>query len=120
MTVYRSVLVHASDLAKHSRGLQSGAPFSVLIHGADEPDGDPLQVAQGHHLGDGPPGGENRRGVSRTSGMPTSIASRPRSAPSCSAISISTDSSFERGRLVAGFARAVNLRPESFAELSSS
>ncbi len=25
---------------------------------------------------------------------------------------------FERGRLVAGFARAVNLRPESFADLS--
>ena len=43
---FQSVLVHASDLAKHSRGLLAGSPFSLLIHEADEPDGDPLQVAR--------------------------------------------------------------------------
>jgi hypothetical protein len=41
---YRSALIHASQLARHSRGLQPGSPFSVLIHAADDPDIDSLQV----------------------------------------------------------------------------
>ena len=60
---FQSVLVHASDLAKHSRGLQEGSPFSLLIHGTDEPGGDPLQVARVTISGNGAPGGENGRGV---------------------------------------------------------
>src|SRR5512135_431833 len=36
---HRALLVHASGLARHSRGLGDGAPFSALVHGpeADAP-----------------------------------------------------------------------------------
>jgi len=40
----RFLLVHASRLAKHSRGLISGAPFSAAIHEPDRPDADPLAL----------------------------------------------------------------------------
>jgi putative heme iron utilization protein len=39
-----AVLVHASGLARHARGLQQGAPFGVLIHQPDRSDADPLQI----------------------------------------------------------------------------
>ena len=115
---FQSVLVHASDLAKHSRGLQEGSPFSLLIHGTDEPDGDPLQVARVTISG-------TVHQLARTD----EEYPRLRDAyidrfPTSERTFMLGDFylyklQFERGRLVAGFARAVNLRPESFAELSS-
>lgn len=41
---YTGALVHASALARHTKGLVSGATFSALIHRPDQPDADPLQV----------------------------------------------------------------------------
>ncbi len=38
------VLVHASMLARHSRGLAPGAQAGVLLHEQDGPDQDPLQI----------------------------------------------------------------------------
>ncbi len=113
---YQSVLVHASDLAKHSRGLEAGAPFSVLIHGVDVPDGDPLQVARVTISG-------IVRKVQRTDaeypGFRDAYIERfPTSERTFMLGDFFLYSlEFQRGRLVAGFARAVNLRPESFAEL---
>jgi hypothetical protein len=40
----QSLLVHASRLAKHSRGLVAGAPFSAAIHEPDHTDADPLAL----------------------------------------------------------------------------
>jgi heme oxygenase (biliverdin-IX-beta and delta-forming) len=42
----RALLVHASELARHSRGLGDGAPWSGLVHLPDDPAGDPLQVGR--------------------------------------------------------------------------
>lgn len=115
---YRSALVHASDLAKHSRGLQSGAPFSILIHGSDEPDGDPLQVARVSISG-------TVHQVARTDAVyPDLRDTYVDRFPTSERTFMLGDFylyrlEFERGRLVAGFARAVNLRPESFLELIS-
>jgi len=39
-----TLLVHASKLARHSRGLLPGAEFSALIHESDGGEGDPLQL----------------------------------------------------------------------------
>lgn len=39
-----ALLVHASALAKHTKGLRHGAPYSALIHAPDSPDSDPLQI----------------------------------------------------------------------------
>jgi hypothetical protein len=41
---FGALLIHASDLARHSRGLTPGAPFSVVIHLPDRFDADPLQL----------------------------------------------------------------------------
>ncbi len=44
---YGSALIHASSLARHSAGLSSGAPFSLLIHESDDqPDTNPAQLAR--------------------------------------------------------------------------
>lgn len=114
----QSVLVHASDLAKHSRGLQAGSPFSILIHGADEPDGDPLQVARVTISG-------TVQLVARTDEEYLRLrAAYIDRFPTSERTFMLGDFyfyrlRFESGRLVAGFARAVNLRPESFAGLNS-
>jgi len=41
---HRSFLVHASRLARHTSGLENGAPFAVLIHTPDLPETDALQI----------------------------------------------------------------------------
>lgn len=41
---FGSLIVHASGLARHTKGLGEGASFEVLIHAADTPDTDPLQL----------------------------------------------------------------------------
>ena len=44
---FESALIHASGLARHSEGLTSGAPFSVLIHQPDcQPETNPAQLAR--------------------------------------------------------------------------
>lgn len=116
---YGSALVHASDLAKHSRGLETGSPFSILIHGADPPEGDPLQVARVTISG-------KVHQVDRTdSEYPRLRDAYIHRFPTSERTFMLGDFylyklEFERGRLVAGFARAINLRRESFAELISS
>jgi heme iron utilization protein len=40
----QTLVVHASRLAKHSRGLFAGAPFSAAMHEPDHPDADPLAL----------------------------------------------------------------------------
>jgi putative heme iron utilization protein len=41
---YSTLLVHASGLARHTRGLFEGASIGVLIHEPATPDVDPMQV----------------------------------------------------------------------------
>jgi heme iron utilization protein len=41
---YSALFVQASGLARHSRGLNPGATVGVLVHAADRPDRDPMQL----------------------------------------------------------------------------
>jgi heme iron utilization protein len=41
---FSAVLVHASSMARHTQGMQARAPFSALIHAADLPGAEPLQL----------------------------------------------------------------------------
>jgi putative heme iron utilization protein len=115
---FGSALVHASQLAKHSRGLKPGSPVCVMIHAADDSEGDPLQVARVTLSG-------TVRHVAKSDGDYRSsrqayIDRFPTSEPTFSLGDFNLYRlTFERGRLVAGFARAVNLRPESLAEMRS-
>ena len=41
---FGALVIHASSLARHTRGLTPEAPFGALIHAADRPGVDPLQL----------------------------------------------------------------------------
>jgi putative heme iron utilization protein len=41
---FSALLVHASQLAKHSKGLVEGARFSALVHDREEEGADPFQI----------------------------------------------------------------------------
>jgi len=115
---FGALIVHASRLARHAAGLRDGAPFDVLIHAGEEAAGDPLAVPrvtlQGHvcFLAPERPEAEAARTLY--------LARLP------SAESVLTLGGFrfyrlelEEGRLVAGFAQALNLSRDSLAELRS-
>jgi len=40
----RGLVVHASSLARHTKGLVTGGPFDALVHAQDAPGADPLQI----------------------------------------------------------------------------
>jgi putative heme iron utilization protein len=112
----RALFVHASALARHSRGLGEGAPWSALVHLPDDPRGDPLQVARVtlsggvHRLAEGTP--------EHASARARFLARFPDAAQTFElpdfglyALGVS------RGRLVAGFARARDVSPGDLAAL---
>jgi len=115
----RSALVHASQLARHSRGLQPGSPFSVLIHAYEDQEQDALQVP--------------RITISGTVQLVAQADADFEAArqsyidrfPSSEQTFLLGDFNlyrlhFEWGRLVSGFARAITLSPDSFRDLASS
>jgi hypothetical protein len=113
---HRSALVHASQLARHSRGLQPGSPYSALIHAEVDPEGDSLQVPRVSFSG-------TVQHVAQSDAE--YVASRTafiERFPSSELTFYLGDFNlyrlhFERGRLVSGFAGATALSPESFEEL---
>lgn len=118
-TDYRSVLIHASQLARHSRGLQPGSPYSALIHSSNEEQNDALQVP--------------RISISGTvqlvaqadadfeSSREAFIDRFPSSAQTFHLGDFNLYRlHFEWGRLVSGFARAITLSPDLFKEISAS
>jgi putative heme iron utilization protein len=56
---FSAALVHASRLARHTQGLQAGAPFAVLVHAPDEGSADALQVPRVSLTGEVQPVQEN-------------------------------------------------------------
>jgi putative heme iron utilization protein len=118
-TDYRSALVHASQLARHSRGLQPGSSYSALVHASDERQHDALQVPR-----------------VTISGTVQLVAQADKDFESSRQAFIDRFPSsaqtfhlgdfnlyrlhFEWGRLVSGFARAITLSPDLFREISAS
>jgi len=111
-----SLLVHASGLARHSRGLAPGALFSAAIHLPLAPGTDALQsqrlVLEGHVevVADG-----EREPIAAAW-----VAAFPSAAMTVGL----GDFVFHRlrlegGRLISGFARASGLSPSSFAEAAA-
>lgn len=117
-TDYCSALIHASQLARHSRGLQPGSPFSALIHASEEQQQDALQVPRVTIWG-------TVQLVAQADGdfesLRKSFIDR---FPSSEQTFHLGDFNlyrlqFEWGRLVSGFARAITLSPDSFKEISA-
>ena len=115
---YGSALVHASQLARHSRGLQPGLPFSALIHSSDDPGMDALQLPRVSISG------TVQIVAQSDADYDVSRAAYMERFPKSEVTFALGDFNlyrlhFEWGRLVTGFARAITLSPESFQELKS-
>jgi hypothetical protein len=116
---YRSAFIHASQLARHSRGLQPGSPFSILIHACDEQENDALQVPRITISG------TVQLVAQADADFETSRQAYIDRFPSSAQTFLLGDFNlyrlhFEWGRLVSGFARAITLSPDSFRALSDS
>ncbi len=115
---WSAAIVHVSRLARHAKGLGDGAPFGVLVHEPDAPDGDPLQVArvslegEAMTLAPGTPAHDEAKALY--------LARFPGSAGTFALGDFALhELRFRRGRLVGGFARAINLSEESLRKAAA-
>ena len=115
---FRAVLVQASGLARHARGLHPGVQVGVLIHASDTPEADPMQLTRltvQATVGVIPRGSD-----AFTAAGERLVARFPAAAMT---LDLGDFSVYElvlgRGRFVQGFARAVNVGPETFGELAA-
>jgi heme oxygenase (biliverdin-IX-beta and delta-forming) len=112
----QALFVHASALARHTKGLGEGATWSALLHLPDEPRGDPLQIGRVTLSGEvrllraGTP--EHEAAKARF------LARFPDSAQTFELADFGLYALRVRaGRLVAGFARARDVSPGDLAAL---
>ena len=111
-----AVLVHVSTLAPHGRALADGVPFAVMIHGSDAGGGNPGEIPRARFAGEAEHVARESGGYAESREL--YLARFPDSAVTFSL------GDFElyrlplaSGRLVAGFARTVNLKPETLRRL---
>ena len=112
-----AVLVHVSRLAPHGRALAAEAPFAILIHGLDTPERNPGEVPRVRFAG-------TAVHLPRDSAAYPPARDRYLARFPDSAVTFSLGD-FElyrlpltSGRLVAGFARTVNLTAEALRRLA--
>jgi putative heme iron utilization protein len=111
-----ALYVQASGLARHSRGLAAGDTVGILIHAADTPDQDPMQLARLAVHG-------TARVLEKGTEPFTNAAARfiARFPMAAMTLELGDFNLYEltlgRGRYVEGFARAFNVGPDTYAEL---
>ena len=114
---YGAVYVQASGLARHTRGLGAGARVGVLVHAADTPDADPMQLP--------------RLSIQaivavldKSSAVFDSAGARFTARFPAAAMTLGLgdfnlyELTFQRGRYVEGFARAFNVGPDTLNQLA--
>ncbi len=113
---FGAVLIQASGLARHARGLREGSQVGLLVHDPDAPDADPMQLprltvqASVHVLEKGTE--PFARAAARF------IARFPTAAMTLELGDFNLyELTLGRGRYVEGFARAFNVGPDTFKEL---
>lgn len=113
----RSALIHASGLARHTRGLGEGSPFSVLLHSADSDGADPLQLSRVTFQGKVRPHVRNSDEYEEARQM--FVDRIPQSEPLFGLGDFNIyELPFTNGRMFVGFARTVNISPVTLAELA--
>ena len=116
---YGALFVQASALARHSRGLHPGATVGVLVHAADRPDRDPMQLPRLTVQA-------TVRPFERSTEPFAVAAARFTSRFPAAAVTLDLgdfthyELTLDRGRYVEGFARAFNVGPDTFKELARS
>jgi putative heme iron utilization protein len=113
---FGALIIQASRLARHSKGLREGARFDALVHAPATPGVDPLQIPRVTLQG--------RVTVLPEEGPQVDAVRRTYlgKVPSARAVAALGDFHFyrlqvEKGRLVAGFAQAVNLTADTLRRL---
>jgi heme iron utilization protein len=114
----RALYVQASTLARHTRGLVAGAPWSGLVHEPDRAETDPLRVPRLQLEGVVDPLTSSR------SELPAALRTFLRRFPQAATTLELPDFQLYRlelrgGRMVLGFGQAVNLSPDHFAGLTA-
>ena len=113
-----ALLVQASGLARHSRGLAPGAPFDAVVHAADDGSRDPLQVPRVTLQG------RVRRLERDTPEFVAAARAFVERFPSAAQTLALSDFQLHRlevetARLVAGFARAVDVTGQDLREAAA-
>jgi hypothetical protein len=113
----QSVYVQASKLAKHSRALEAGAKVSILFHGLDTDDMDPLQLPRLTIQAVVEP---LERDTDEFNAASRVFLARLPSAEMTLGFGDFTlyRMRFGHGRFVAGFAQAYNIGPDDFHEMA--
>lgn len=113
----RALYVQASSLARHSRGLVSGASWSGLIHEPDAPSLDPLRVPRLQLDGRVEPlGGEHPDFKVAASAL---LRRFPQAAETLALADFGLFRlELHGGRMVLGFGRALNLSREHFVDVA--
>jgi hypothetical protein len=115
---FEAVYVQASALARHSRGLTAGAQVGLLVHAADTPDSEPMQLARLMVQAD-------VRVLERDTGEFVTAAARfiDRFPGAKMTLNLGDFNLYEltlgSGRYVEGFARAFNVGPDTYQEIGS-
>src|SRR5512134_1381446 len=114
---FAAVYVQASRLARHSRGLTGGARVGLLVHAADTPDADPMQLPRLTVQAD------VRVLEKETDELATAAARFIGRFPGAEVtLNLGDFNLYEltlgRGRYVEGFARAFNVGSHTFAEIA--
>jgi putative heme iron utilization protein len=114
----RSALVHVSRLAPHGKVMTNGTPYAALIQGSDDITLQPGQIPRVRFNGRADL--LERGTAAHTAGRESYLGRFPDSEVTFGLGDFDLYRlRFETGRLVAGFARTVNLKPETLARLAA-
>ncbi len=114
-----ALLVHASSLARHTRGLAAGGPYAALIHAPEMPGGDPQQIPRVTLSGAAVP--IPRESPAYAEARAVYLARLPSSAALFELADFGLYAlTIARARFVAGFARAFTLTPARIREIAAS
>lgn len=115
---FGAAMVHASQLARHSRGLSTNAPFSLLVHEPDRnPDTNPAQLGRVTLQGRVRP--YDRQEQAYAPARDRYLAKFPKSQMTFRLGDFTLHAlEIERGRFVAGFAKTFDLTPKELQSLA--
>jgi uncharacterized protein YhbP (UPF0306 family) len=115
---FGALIVHASRLARHSKGLLQGAAYSALIHAPDTPGVDAMQLARVTLQGD--VNLLQAGGAEYMAARDLYLRKFPQSGMTFSLEDFQLyELRLKSGRLVSGFARTTNLNADHFRNLAN-
>ena len=114
---FSGLLIHVSQLAKHSRGLAQGSPFSALLQSDPSAGGDPFQLPRVTFTGDVRIVGRDEAGYAEAREIYLEKLPTGKVTFSLGDFLL-CELAIARGRFVAGFGKTYNLTPGALRRLT--